>query len=145
DRRLRRGAAGGQGGAGRAPPPPRRPPARPPPRATAPPQSRPPAPPPPRRAPCGRGRDRRARAPRLPLRPAPPPRRPRAEPRAWRAQVTEQAMIQSGGHAYDALTTVDQAGHKTTYYFLIDRVLAAESAALKPGAVSEGGPPGRSP
>jgi hypothetical protein len=65
--------------------------------------------------------------------------------RALGAHVTDQALIQSGGHAYDALTSVDQAGHKTTYYFLIDRVLAAESAALKPGAVSEGGPPGHSP
>jgi hypothetical protein len=65
--------------------------------------------------------------------------------RAQGAHVTDQALIQSGGHAYDALTAVDQAGKKTTYYFLIDRVLAAESAALKPGAVSEGGPPGRSP
>ena len=65
--------------------------------------------------------------------------------RALGAHVTEQALIQSGGHSYDALTTVDQAGHKATYYFLIDRVLAAESAALRPGSVSEGGPPGRSP
>jgi len=65
--------------------------------------------------------------------------------RAMGARVTEQALIQSGGHAYDAMTTVDPAGHKATYYFLIDRVLAAESVALKPGAVSEGGPPGRSP
>jgi hypothetical protein len=65
--------------------------------------------------------------------------------RAIGAHVTDQALIQSGGHAYDALTTVDQAGHQATYYFLIDRVLAAESAALKPGSVSEGGPPGHSP
>ena len=65
--------------------------------------------------------------------------------RALGAHVTDQALVQANGHAYDALTSVDQAGKKTTYYFLIDRVLAAESAALKPGAVSEGGPPGRSP
>jgi hypothetical protein len=65
--------------------------------------------------------------------------------RALGAHVTDQALIQANGHAYDALTSVDQAGKKTTYYFLIDRVLAAESAALRPGAVSEGGPPGRSP
>ena len=65
--------------------------------------------------------------------------------RALGARVTDEALIQSGGHAYDALTAVDQGGRKTTYYFLIDRVLAAESAALQPGAVSEGGPPGRSP
>ena len=65
--------------------------------------------------------------------------------RALGAHVTDQALIQANGHAYDALTSVDQAGRKTTYYFLIDRVLAAESAALRPGSVSEGGPPGRSP
>jgi hypothetical protein len=65
--------------------------------------------------------------------------------RALGAHVTQQDLIRSGGHAYDALETVDQGGRKKTYYFLIDRVLAAEAAALKPGSVSEGGPPGRSP
>jgi hypothetical protein len=65
--------------------------------------------------------------------------------RALGARVTEQAMIQQGGHAYDALTTTNAKDQKVIYYFLIDRVLAAESAALRPGAVSEGGPPGRSP
>ncbi len=65
--------------------------------------------------------------------------------RALGVHVTDQALIQSGGHSYDALTTVDQAGRKATYYFLIDRVLAAEAAGLRPGSVSEGGPPGRSP
>ena len=65
--------------------------------------------------------------------------------RALGAHVTDQALVQQGGHSFDALTAIDQAGHKATYYFLIDRVLAAESAALKPGSVSEGGPPGRSP
>jgi hypothetical protein len=65
--------------------------------------------------------------------------------RALGAHVTEQALIQSGGHSYDALTTVDQAGRKATYYFLIDRVIAAEAAALQPGAVGEGGPPDRGP
>jgi hypothetical protein len=64
--------------------------------------------------------------------------------RALGARVSDQALVQSGGHSYDALTAVDQAGHKATYYFLIDRVLAAEAAALQPGSISEGGPPGRS-
>ena len=58
-------------------------------------------------------------------------------------RMTEQALIHQGGHSYDALTTVDQAGHQATYYFLIDRVVAAEAAALKPGSISEGGPPDR--
>jgi hypothetical protein len=57
------------------------------------------------------------------------------------AKITNQALVQQGGHSYDVLTAVDGQGRKATYYFLIDRVLAAESAALTPGAVSEGGPP----
>jgi hypothetical protein len=65
--------------------------------------------------------------------------------RALGARVTDQALLQQAGHSYDALTAVDQGGRKTTYYFLIDRVLAAETAGLKPGSISEGGPPGRSP
>lgn len=65
--------------------------------------------------------------------------------RALGVRVTDQALIQQGGHAYDMLTAVNRQDQKVTYYFLIDRVLAAESAALRPGAVSEGGPPDRSP
>jgi len=65
--------------------------------------------------------------------------------RALGAKVTEQAMVQQGGHAYDVLSTVDAKGQPATYYFVIDRVLAAESAAMKPGDVSEGGPPSRTP
>jgi hypothetical protein len=65
--------------------------------------------------------------------------------RALGAKVTEQAMVQQGGHAYDALSAVDAKGQPATYYFLIDRVLAAESAATKPGGVSEGEPPSRTP
>jgi len=59
--------------------------------------------------------------------------------------VTNQALVQQDGHTYDALTTVNDNGESATYYFLIDRVLAAEAAAMKPGAVSEGGPPDRGP
>jgi hypothetical protein len=65
--------------------------------------------------------------------------------RALGLKVSAQALIQQGGHSYDALTTTDEKGQRATYYFLVDRVLAAESASLRPGAVSEGGPPGRSP
>jgi hypothetical protein len=65
--------------------------------------------------------------------------------RALGAKVTQQAMVQQGGHSYDALSAVDAKGQPATYYFLIDRVLAAESAAMKPGDVSEGGPPSRTP
>jgi hypothetical protein len=65
--------------------------------------------------------------------------------RALGAKVTQQALVQQDGHSYDALTTTDASGQPATYYFLIDRVLAAEAAAMKPGDVSEGGPPGRSP
>jgi hypothetical protein len=65
--------------------------------------------------------------------------------RAMGLKVDEQALIHAGGHAYDALTAIDQAGHKATYYVLVDRVLAAEAASLAPGSVSEGGPPDRTP
>jgi hypothetical protein len=65
--------------------------------------------------------------------------------RALGLKPTSQALIHNGGHAYDAIVTTDEKGQTATYYFLVDRVLAAESAALRPGSVSEGGPPGRSP
>ena len=65
--------------------------------------------------------------------------------RAGGLKVTNQALVQQDGHTYDALTTVNDNGESATYYFLIDRVLAAEAAAMKPGAVSEGGPPDRGP
>jgi hypothetical protein len=65
--------------------------------------------------------------------------------RALGRHVTEQDLIRDGAHSYDALKAANQKGEVTTYYFLIDRVLAAEAAALKPGSVSEGGPPDRTP
>ena len=65
--------------------------------------------------------------------------------RAKGLKVTGQALMQQGGHSYDAITAVDGKGQSATYYFLVDRVLAAEAKLMTPGAVSEGGPPGRSP
>ncbi len=65
--------------------------------------------------------------------------------RALGAHPTEQSLVHADGHSYDRIVTVDDKGRTVTYYFQIDRVLAAESAALKPGSVSEGGPPDRSP
>jgi len=65
--------------------------------------------------------------------------------RARGLKVTSQTLVQQGGHNYDVLTTTNDKGESATYYFLIDRVLAAEAAAMKPGAVSEGGPPDRGP
>jgi hypothetical protein len=65
--------------------------------------------------------------------------------RALGLHIIQQALIHAGGHAYDQLSVIDDKGHASSYYFLIDRVLAAEAAELTPGAVSEGGPPGRSP
>ena len=61
--------------------------------------------------------------------------------RALGAKVTEQAMVQQGGHSYDALRAVDAKGQPATYYFLIDRVLAAESAAAKPSDAAPAAPP----
>jgi hypothetical protein len=65
--------------------------------------------------------------------------------RALGLKSQEQALVQQGGHSYDRLETLNQHGQKATYFFLVDRVLAAESAMMSPGAVSEGGPPSRTP
>ena len=65
--------------------------------------------------------------------------------RALGQKVESQDLVRQGGHAYDVLSTQDQKGQRGSYWFAIDRVLAAESAALTPGAISEGGPPSRTP
>ena len=65
--------------------------------------------------------------------------------RARGLTVSGQALLQQGGHSYDAITAVTDKGVSATYYFLVDRVLAAERKLMTPGAVSEGGPPERSP
>ena len=65
--------------------------------------------------------------------------------RAKGLKVTGQALVQQGGHSYDAITAITDKGESATYYFLVDRVLAAEAKLMTPGSVSEGGPPGRSP
>jgi hypothetical protein len=65
--------------------------------------------------------------------------------RALGQTVQSQDLVRQGGHAYDVLSTLDEKGQRGAYWFVIDRVLAAESAALAPGAVSEGGPPSRTP
>jgi hypothetical protein len=49
---------------------------------------------------------------------------------ARRYRVVQQRLIQTGGHAYDTLDPVGPDGAKVTFYFLIDRVLAAQSRAL---------------
>jgi hypothetical protein len=56
-------------------------------------------------------------------------------------KVTQQALIHQDGHSYDQMTTQDGKGARQVFYFQVDRVLAAEAAALQPGSVSEGGPP----
>jgi hypothetical protein len=65
--------------------------------------------------------------------------------RALGAKVQEQSLVRQDGHAYDRLEALDRGGRKVAYYFAVDRILAAESAAMTPGAVSEGGPPSRTP
>ncbi len=52
--------------------------------------------------------------------------------RALGLSRTEQALISAGGHSFDVLSVVDRDGKSEKLYFLIDRVLAAESALLKP-------------
>ncbi len=46
-------------------------------------------------------------------------------------QRTKQTLVRDGGHAYDRLDTVDRNGTPQSLFFQIDRVLAAEAAALK--------------
>lgn len=65
--------------------------------------------------------------------------------RAMGLKPSSQSLIRLGDHSYDAVDAVDGKGQATTFYFLVDRVLAAEAAALTPGSVSEGGPPERTP
>ena len=65
--------------------------------------------------------------------------------RALGRKVTGQILVEDGGHSYDSLATVDEKGRVATYYFLVDRLLAQEAAGLQPGAVTEGGPPSRTP
>jgi len=65
--------------------------------------------------------------------------------RALGQTVQSQDLVRQGGHSYDLLATLDEKGQRGSYWFAIDRVLAAESAALTPGAVSEGSPPSRTP
>ena len=49
--------------------------------------------------------------------------------RALGLRVASQTLIQQGGHAYDVLEAADDKGQHVTYYFLVDRVLAAGTAA----------------
>lgn len=65
--------------------------------------------------------------------------------RALGLKVESQALVQQGGHSYDVLHALNEKGERAAYWFLIDRVLAAEAKTLTPGSVSEGGPPDRGP
>jgi len=47
-------------------------------------------------------------------------------------KTTGQALLRDGAHAYDKLEGVDKQGRAQTYFFLIDRVVQAETDALKP-------------
>ncbi len=46
--------------------------------------------------------------------------------------VARQALVNENGHGYDVMSTTDSGGNSQDYYFLIDRVLAAEERALTP-------------
>ena len=56
-----------------------------------------------------------------------------------------ETRLSEGGHTYDAIATIDAKGEARTYYFQVDRLVAAPPPTLEPGDVSEGGPPDRSP
>ncbi|HXQ10228.1 MAG TPA: DUF4919 domain-containing protein [Caulobacteraceae bacterium] len=53
--------------------------------------------------------------------------------RAFGLTVTGQALIEAPPHSYDRLTVTDGAGKTHTVFFLVDRVMAAESALMKSG------------
>jgi hypothetical protein len=51
--------------------------------------------------------------------------------RARRHRVVHQSLVQAAGHAYDVLDAIGQDGGETvTFYFQIDRVIAAEARML---------------
>jgi hypothetical protein len=47
-------------------------------------------------------------------------------------RVTRQSLQRTGGHAYDVVETMDAKATPATYYFLIDRVMAAETKEFTP-------------
>lgn len=65
--------------------------------------------------------------------------------RAKGLKVTGQALVRQEGHAYDAITATGDQGQTTTYYFLVDRILGAEGAALAPGSAGGGAQPAYGP
>jgi hypothetical protein len=52
--------------------------------------------------------------------------------RAFDMTVSDQALIQNAGHSYDLLNVTDADGKPQRFYFLIDRIIAAEGASPKP-------------
>jgi hypothetical protein len=48
------------------------------------------------------------------------------------SQVTRQSLQNVNGHAYDVLDTIGRNGDAITFYFLIDRVTAAEAKEFAP-------------
>jgi len=53
--------------------------------------------------------------------------------RAFAMRVTGQALVMAGPHSYDRLTVVDSEGKTRSFFFLVDRVMAAERAGLSGG------------
>ena len=51
---------------------------------------------------------------------------------ARQRQVTRQSLQNINGHAYDVLNTTGRDGDAVTFYFLIDRVMAAEAKEFAP-------------
>jgi hypothetical protein len=50
--------------------------------------------------------------------------------RAFDMRVGDQELIQAAGHSYDKLDVTDSDGKKLSFYFQIDRIVAAERAEL---------------
>ena len=54
--------------------------------------------------------------------------------RALGLKVESQALTQQGAHSYDVLHTLNEKGERGAFWFLIDRVLAAEAKSQAPSA-----------
>jgi hypothetical protein len=51
--------------------------------------------------------------------------------RAFDMKVSGQALIQAAGHSYDKLDVTDSDGKTLSFYFQIDRIIAAEGVGLQ--------------
>ena len=56
-------------------------------------------------------------------------------------RITHRAVLKQDGHSYDVLRTADKDGNEQPYYFLADRILAAQQAATLRQGHADGAAP----